>query len=103
MKHIVAQALLCLLLVGASGCTKSVEIITGDANEAVNEVLHRVHDRGDSTLGFAFIDPPGIEIRVETMARLAPAHRPLGELPLGYEYQAAVQTNHESRRPWVDS
>jgi three-Cys-motif partner protein len=47
---------------------RRVTIALGDCNEVVDWVISRISGR---TLGFAFIDPQGFEVKFDTLAKLA--------------------------------
>jgi three-Cys-motif partner protein len=49
---------------------KVVQVWTGDSNDKAGEARDYVRTLGSSTLAFAFIDPPGIEFRFESLRRL---------------------------------
>src|SRR5574337_1215844 len=49
---------------------KKVVVWTGDSNDQVDAARDYVRSLGKSTLAFAFIDPPGIEFRFDSVRRL---------------------------------
>jgi three-Cys-motif partner protein len=55
--------------------TAACRVIRGDANAAVSDVLDYVASLGSNCLGFAFVDPPGIEIKFQTLQTLCRATR----------------------------
>lgn len=46
-------------------------VFTGDSNELVRELRRQVTNLGPKTLSLAFIDPPGTQIRFETLRTLS--------------------------------
>jgi three-Cys-motif partner protein len=50
---------------------KKQRIITDDANICIDEVMSSIESIGPETLGFAFIDPPGIQLHFETLRKLS--------------------------------
>jgi three-Cys-motif partner protein len=64
---------------------KVMKIITGDANNCIEDLVRQVEALGPQTIGFAFVDPPGIQFDFETLRRLSKCTRMdlLINFPLG--------------------
>jgi len=64
---------------------KDMKIVCGDANECIDDLVRQIDDLGPETIGFAFIDPPGIQVHFETLRRLSTSTRMdlLVNFPLG--------------------
>jgi three-Cys-motif partner protein len=55
----------------ASSLRDRVIVETGDCNVLVNQIVGDLRLRGDRALNLAFLDPEGLELQWETVARLA--------------------------------
>ena len=54
---------------------KEMKIVRGDANECIDDLVRQIDDLGPETIGFAFVDPPGIQLHFETLRRLSKSTR----------------------------
>jgi three-Cys-motif partner protein len=52
-----------------------VDILTGDCNILVNEIVDRLRRNEQRSLNLAFLDPDGLELHWETVAKLATVER----------------------------
>jgi len=59
----------------ASPHSQRVDIRTGDCNDLVNDVVAHIKQDDWRSLNLAFLDPEGMELRWETVARLATVRR----------------------------
>lgn len=59
----------------ASTCYNRVDIRTGDCNDLVNDIFALIKHEERRSLNLAFLDPEGLELRWETVARLATVRR----------------------------
>lgn len=64
---------------------KVMKIIRADANECIDDLVHQIDAIGPETIGFAFVDPPGIQFDFGTLQRLSKCARMdlLINFPLG--------------------
>ena len=64
---------------------KVTKIIPGDANECIDDLVRQVDVLGPETIGFVFVDPPGIQVHFETLQKLCENTRMdlLVNFPLG--------------------
>ena len=64
---------------------KVMKILRGDANECIDELVRQIDALGPETIGFAFVDPPGIQVDFDTLQRLSKCTRMdlLVNFPLG--------------------
>lgn len=62
-----------------------MKILRGDANECIDELVRQIDALGPETIGFAFVDPPGIQVDFDTLQRLSKCTRMdlLVNFPLG--------------------
>jgi three-Cys-motif partner protein len=59
----------------ASPHSQRVDIRTGDCNDLVNDIVAHIRQDDRRSLNLAFLDPEGIELRWETVVRLATVRR----------------------------
>ena len=50
---------------------KNINTITGDVNQNIDGLVQQLDAIGPDTLGFAFVDPPGIQLEFETLKKLS--------------------------------
>jgi three-Cys-motif partner protein len=64
---------------------KVMKMARADANQCIDGLVRQVEDLGPETIGFAFVDPPGIQFDFETLRRLSKCARMdlLINFPLG--------------------
>jgi len=64
---------------------KEVKIIRADANECIDALVRQIEALGHETIGFAFVDPPGIQVDFVTLQKLSKGTRMdlLVNFPLG--------------------
>lgn len=55
----------------SSTAVEKSRIIPGDANVCIDGLMSSIESIGPKTLGFAFVDPPGIELHFETLRKLS--------------------------------
>jgi three-Cys-motif partner protein len=60
---------------GASPNCQRVDIRTGDCNDLVDDIVARIRQEDWRSLNLAFLDPEGMELRWETVAKLATVRR----------------------------
>jgi three-Cys-motif partner protein len=59
----------------ASPCYGQVDVCTGDCNHLVNDIVSHIMPDNRRSLNLAFLDPEGLELRWETVDRLAAVRR----------------------------
>ena len=59
----------------ASPYSQRVDIRTGDCNDLVNDIVAHIRQDDRRSLNLAFLDPEGMELRWETVVRLATVRR----------------------------
>jgi three-Cys-motif partner protein len=81
---------------------KVMKIVPADANECIDDLVQQVEALGPETIGFAFVDPPGIQFDFETLQRLSKCARMdlLINFPLGMNIKR--QLKHQLQKDRED-
>ena len=71
---------------------KKLNILQDDANSCIDKLVEDIEGLGPDTIGFAFVDPTGIQLHFETLRKLARSPRIdlLVNFPLGMNIQRQI-------------